>query len=371
MNKRHIAVLLLFSMMLNYNTVFAEQKEYYDTDSFLTVLQIPEKENAIVLTLEEATQRALARSTTLKNSNMDLNISEQKLENEQKNIANGHTFQQLLEYIKQNANYTTSLLSRQVAEEGVKFSLKQVYIEIINQEREIALAKQNIKNTEKELLIARTKAKLGLLSEQELNNQELSYQKALTNLQQQESNVKSAYQSLAKLIDIDIDDNYQLVLEAVYEPLELELSLDTYIKSKINTDPTIEQKQINLDTATSEAKLTHATVTDSTTADEEADNSVAKASLSLSDEKLNLKEKIQNCYDNIMNLEKNYQNNLLELETLKQQYSIAQKKYDLEQCTELDVLKAKQSVAEKESEIIGQMYEHMLLIEQFENSYLL
>ena len=135
MNKRHIAVLLLFSMMLNYNTVFAEQKEYYDTDSFLTVLQIPEKENAIVLTLEEATQKALARSTTLKNSNMDLNISEQKLENEQKNIANGHTFQQLLEYIKQNANYTTSLLSRQVAEEGVKFSLKQVYIEIINQER--------------------------------------------------------------------------------------------------------------------------------------------------------------------------------------------------------------------------------------------
>ena len=89
------------------------------------------------------------------------------------------------------------------------------------------------------------------------------------------------------------------------------------------------------------------------------------------DTRLNLKEKIQNCYDNIIKLETNYQNNLLELETLKQQYSIAQKKYELEQCTELDVLKAKQSVAEKESEIIGQMYEHMLLMEQFENSYLL
>ena len=70
---------------------------------------------------------------------MDLQISEQKLESEEKNIAGGHTFQQLLNYIKQNANYTTSKLSQEVAQEGVKFSLKQVYIEIINKEREIAL----------------------------------------------------------------------------------------------------------------------------------------------------------------------------------------------------------------------------------------
>ena len=59
------------------------------------------------------------------------------------------------------------------------------------------------------------------------------------------------------------------------------------------------------------------------------------------------------------------------METLKQQLTITQKKYELQQNTELDVLKAEQSVAEKESEIISQIYEHMLLIEQFENSYLL
>ena len=59
------------------------------------------------------------------------------------------------------------------------------------------------------------------------------------------------------------------------------------------------------------------------------------------------------------------------METLKQELTIVQKKYELKQNTELDVLKAKQNVAEKESNIISQMYEHMLLMEQFENSYLL
>lgn len=368
MNKKCVAITLLFALTWNVTTAFAQQTNTLD---FITVLEIPQKQNATILTLEEATQKALTRSTTLKSSNMDLNISEQKLEDEENNIANGHTFQQLLQYIKQNAEYASSKLSREVAEESVKFSLKQVYIDIINKEREIVLLEKSIKNTEKELLITKTKSKLGLISEQELQNQLLSYQKALENVQQQQMNVQSAYQSLAKLIDIDVDENYQLTLEPVYEPLEMELSLETYIKSKINTDPNIKQKQINLETVTSEAKFTHSTVPDTVTADEEADNSVAKAELSLSDEKANLKTKIENCYDSIVKLETSYQNNLLELETLKQQLTITQKKYELQQCTELDVLKAEQSVAEKESEMVGQVYEHMLLIEQFENSYLL
>ena len=366
MKKR--CIVLLLAMLANSITVFGAESANYNY--FLTELQIPVKTDAVVLTLEEATQKALTHSTTLKNSNMDLSISEQKLESEENNIAGGYTFQQLLNYIKQNANYTTSKLSREVTEEGVKFSLKQVYIEIINKEREIALIKQNIKNTENELLITKTKAKLGLISEQEVNNQELNYQKTLANVQQQEINVKNAYQSLAKLINMDTE-TYQLTLEPVYMPLELEMSLDTYIKGKINTDPNIKQKQISLDTAESEAKFTHATVPETTTADEEADNSVAKASLSLADEKTNLRTKIENCYDSIVNLETSYNNNLQELETLKKQLAIVQKKYELKQNTELDVLKAKQSIAEKESEIIGQMYEHMLLMEQFENSYLL
>lgn len=364
---KYLAAFLMASVVCIHSMIV----DVFAFESFSpTMIEIPQKVDAQELSLEEATQRALSRSTTLKNSNMDLNISEQKMEDRENDIANGHTLQQLLEYIKQNANYTTSLLSREVAEEGVKFSLKQVYIDIINQEREIALTQQSMKNTEKELLVSKTKLKLGMISEQEYQSQQLNYQKTLANTEQKQRNVESAYQSLAKLIDLDTT-NLQLTLEPVYEPLEMELSLDTYIKSKINTDPNIKQKQINLDTATSEAKFTHASVSDTVTADEEADNSVAKAELALSDEKANLKSKLQNCYDNIIQLESNYDNSMLELENLKKQLTIAEKKYELQQNTELDVLKAKQSIAEKESEIIGLIYEHMLLIEQFQNSYLL
>jgi len=126
MNKRCIVMMLVMAVTINTATVFAQQTHTLD---FITVLETPQKQNAIELTLEEATQKALTRSTTLKNNNMDLNISEQKLEDEENNIANGHTFQQLLQYIKQNADYASSKLSREVTEENVKFSLKQVYID--------------------------------------------------------------------------------------------------------------------------------------------------------------------------------------------------------------------------------------------------
>ncbi len=108
---------------------------------------------------------------------MDLNISEQKLEDEENNIASGHTFQQLLQYIKQNADYASSKLSREVTEENVKFSLKQVYIDIINKRKRNCATGKSIQNTEKELLITKTKSKLGLISEQELQSQLLNYQK--------------------------------------------------------------------------------------------------------------------------------------------------------------------------------------------------
>lgn len=192
-------MMLVMAVTINTATVFAQQTHTLD---FITVLETPQKQNAIELTLEEATQKALTRSTTLKNNNMDLNISEQKLEDEENNIANGHTFQQLLQYIKQNADYASSKLSREVTEENVKFSLKQVYIDIINKEREIVLLEKSIQNTEKELLITKTKSKLGLISEQELQSQLLNYQKALENVQQQQMNVQTAYQSLAKLIGL-------------------------------------------------------------------------------------------------------------------------------------------------------------------------
>ncbi len=150
-------MMLVMAVTINTATVFAQQTHTLD---FITVLETPQKQNAIELTLEEATQKALTRSTTLKNNNMDLNISEQKLEDEENNIASGHTFQQLLQYIKQNADYASSKLSREVTEENVKFSLKQVYIDIINKEREIVLLEKSIQNTEKELLITKTKSKL-------------------------------------------------------------------------------------------------------------------------------------------------------------------------------------------------------------------
>ena len=83
MKKSMIAFLLIGAMSANSVTVFAQEatEEYVaseDTLGFLTVLQIPEKKDAIELTLEEATQKALSRSTALKTSNMDLNISAEK-----------------------------------------------------------------------------------------------------------------------------------------------------------------------------------------------------------------------------------------------------------------------------------------------------
>lgn len=372
--KQIVAFIAVITVTTGVQTAYGSEITEETSLAFLSEFTIPQKEDATLLTLEEAIEKAVKNSTALKTANLNLELSEKKTDRAASTFINsvsGESLSNLLNLIKQNASYSNSLISQKIQQESLKYSMKKTYIEILNMERSVVLQKMNAKSSEKELTIARTKAKLGLISEKELSDQELSYQSTQAEIQSKEKALEEAYATLNTLIGNKNGTIYQIALEPQYEELALDIPIESYASSRASTDLNIQKLEREVDVAESQLKVASADLTSGIDSEQEAENNVATAQMNLNDSKRSLVNSITSCYNSILQAETAYNNSLKELENLKKAYEISQNEYKMGLITENEMEKSKQQVAEKESTLIGQIYEHMLLIEQFENTYLL
>ena len=339
---------------------------------FHTTLTVFGEETKVELSLEEATKMALAHSTALISENLSAEISKEKMDDIHSEDIGNYNKSQLLSYLKQAANYANSKLSQQLKEEGVALSLKKAYIQAINLEQEIAVEKNSLNISNKELEVSRVKAERGLISHANWQELKLAYEKSKKQLDAKEADLQSSYRALSILIGKDENTVYHLSLEPKYEKLALSLTLEGYINNKIASGLNVQQQIRNVETAESEKRLTTAIISDDNIyANQEATNSLTTAQLTLADTKTQLRDSLLNCYKNIVSLETAIEMNQKELDKLNQDFAIAQTKLKQQTDIQLSADKAEHAVFSMESTITAQIYEHMLLMEQFDKSYLL
>ncbi len=371
MIKRAAAILLILSVAAQATPALAGETAsaaYYE--EFNSVMGIQENSETEVLTLDTAIEKALKNNTNLKMTNAELELNEDERDDLYNDFIYKGTdgFSELLSIIKYDINRANSLMNYEQQKASVENSMKSAYVTLLNAERSLALEEMALKNDEAELVISRKKATLGMISSQELSESELSYLKSKAALSEKEKSLEEAYASFNVLIGENSDKRYKLVLEEDFTPLQMDTSIDSYITRKLTSSTNIKQKENNLELAEKQLDMFYANGSASYAS---LENSVTNASLSLKDAKEALKNSIRSCYNEIMTLESNYSNNLSQLEILKTKYETTKKKYELNMATELEVKQAQYEVANMQSTIIGQIYEHMLLAEQFENVDLL
>lgn len=349
-------------------------EEQTNAVDFLTVLAIAQREDAEVLTLDEAIEKAVKNSSALKQSNNSLKLSEKKVDRASNTYlasTSDASISNLMNLIEQNASYSNSSISREIEEESLKYSMKQTYVDIINTEREIALEKLMLSNSQKELIVTREKAKLGLLSQKDLADAELAYQTSLTGVQSKQKTLEDAYATFDILIGNNDGTTYQLILEPKYERLELDIPIESYATSKSASDLNVQKLKKEVEVAEQSLKTVNVDYSAGIDSLQEANNSLATAQMNLSDTKEELKNKIISCYNSILQKETEYDDAFAELENLKKTNEINQSKYDMGLITQIELEQTKEQIAQKESSIIQLMYEHMMLVEQLENTYLL
>lgn len=375
MKKRYIALLFafIFSISINIQT-FAKE---IVTSDFVEVFEI-KSNNYEELPIDTALDKAIKNSTSVKINSLTLQLNEKQEEQASESyfsFFSSNTSDRLSEFLslmRQRATIKNNESEKKVLEEKLKYEMTDAYINILNLEREIQLLETSLKIETSNLRISKEKQILGLITEQEYNNLQLAYEKNKVNLETRKKSLNSAYATLNILIgEDDTTKKYRLLIEPKMEYLELNSDIEIYAQSRAEQSATVEQLIRNVDIAKNSVKLGGALASASEISNMSNENTLAQAEMNLNDTKVELKNRIVDTYNSIIQLEENFENNMKELESLKHELKIAQAKYEMNLITENTLESTKYNVANMENTLISQMYEHMQLIEKIKNANLI
>ena len=340
-------------------------------DTYSTMIEADDS-SLTSITLEEVIKKTISNSSTVKETSASLALQEDSLEIAATELtySSGADLSTVIALIKSQVNYKNSLISQSSEKESITYAVKQTYIEIIETERELKLAAATIETDKKNLQIAKIKNKMGTLSNQDLKEQQLSYEKTLATLENKEIALEADYIALNVQMGVDISSRYNFQLPIEYEELNLSIPLESYINSTVAKAASVKQKVNSLSLAEQQFTVTAAT-SETVGAYASAQNSVATAEMSLADAKTSVAETLRNLYNTITESEITISNNTKELETLKEKLAAVETKYEMGTASLIELETAENNVASMENTIISNLYAHMLNVEKFNNPTLL
>ena len=268
---------------------------------------------------------------------------------------------------------SSSMTQNRYTEEITKLTLestvKSYFTSILSDESSLEVAKKEAEVKKTQYLQGQTKNKMGLISDYDLRTLETDYKTAVDNVETLERTIEEEYRSFNQLLGISDDTEYELVYDIEYTPYEMGQSMTQYIQNKLNTDYTIKQLEQNVDDAEFNKNYMSMSSTNSQSASNKYSYEEAKSTLKTAKEDKELA--IQNAYNEVKELEDQYETAQRNLETAKSNLELAELNYSLGRNTALDVTMAELDVEEAENTLAQIVYSHDMKIYQLENTELL
>ena len=230
MKKYVFAALMTASLLLFDSSVFAAESE------------VTQETQENILTVEEATKKAIDFSRTIKKNNENINITDDglsttinqlKASSESADIINLNV--KLKEAYKNIATYTAN---NEIEKEKLELNIIEIFSDIIKAENELDLFEKDIAIKEKELKVTEVKAAIGKISKLEYDSAVLSYNNSLSELSDKKKAIEKAYTQLNKILGIEDSEKYSVSLDISYEPLE-DYDLDYEISRAVSTNQNI------------------------------------------------------------------------------------------------------------------------------------
>ena len=385
MKKRYLAVLTAVFMAFSPVNSFAadenttetteetaaEQGQNDLTEQFSTFITSQYDDELETLTFDDAVEKALRNNSSLNNLKASMDLAESQLEiqyNEAYSSEEG--FSGLISFLNSQSSYQNDELSVVAQEESVKHSMKESYINIIELQRDVALSELSLKNDELNLALSKIQLSNGKISQSEYDNLNLAYNTAKEQLETKKETLEMEYVSLNLLMGTDISNRYNFVMEAVYEPFELDIPIESYINGKVALSNSVRQAEKNYETTKQTSKLTPLNSSE-IGGYQSAQNSLNSAEMSYEDAKDSVYQSLYQKYNSIVQEEKDYSSGLEELKLLQEEFERTQIKYLSGNASYYELLTAQYNVAEKENTLLTTVYSHMLLSEELTNTELM
>ena len=260
-------------------------------------------------------------------------------------------------------------IGTQLTELGLEVGLKSMFVNIIANEKGLELAKEAAEMQKTLYLQGYTKYRLGMLSKYNLEQLQITYEKAKNSLEAQEYTLEQLYVKLNDMMGVSVEQRYELVYDVTFVPYEMGLTMDQYINAAMKDDLSIALMELEVETAkfnrnyvpysdggtqTAQLKLTH----------EQKQRALRTA-------KAEKEVLIRNTYLQIKDLETDYTSAQADLTKALADYRAAQINYQAGNLTKVAVDGAEMAVKQAELALQGVAYQHDMYVFMFENPSLL
>lgn len=377
MNK-FICTTLAFTMLLS-SVSFAEgqtlsNKRDYSFGSDVQAVQ-DEKYPVQDLTVDQAVSKAIANSNTIKtlqesketseDSQDDLTFAFENTEDYASNLSLTIQMKKLRVALQQYDENT------EVAKQKIDYSVRSIFYGIKEAQNGIELYNESMKVQADQLKIAEVSLKLGQMSQSEYDAKVKDYKLAESNKETLQTSIDNAYASLNELMGTNANQTYNIIFDDVaYDLMPENVSVEGKINYALAVNQTVKSKKDSADVA-KYALDRYNSQYDSTSNYKESLYSYTQASRALQDAKNSLTTSVKSNINSIKNLEQTYKDNETKLENMRSTLKVYETQLSLGQTTQIVVDAYKLSIKEIENSQQTNIYNHDLLMRQFNNPNLL
>lgn len=327
------------------------------------------------LTLEEAINRAVKNSYSLKLADYNVEQSEIKREEAADDVnyipssgGNDEASRAFINLVQQDINLQISKKNRSVEEEKIAYEVFQKYTNVLSAQQNYELAELSLEYAKYQRLAAQMNYTVGKISRQNLESAILNYNNQESNLAQSRSSLEQSYLQLNELIGLSGSERPILADDFTWEPLEIS-DLDTEISRRISASPTLWNAEKSVELA--ELSLTLYTFSGEVTGNNYTSRNidVKKAELSAAQTRDQLRQSLRNTYTSICDLEEQYNSLQQDLKLKESEYQGLQLKYKLGLIAKGDLLAKEVELAQQRKSINDVIYQHQLLKMSFDKPW--
>ncbi|WP_018887866.1 TolC family protein [Paenibacillus massiliensis] len=252
------------------------------------------------------------------------------------------------QYNSSNVNYLMALRNIDTVKDQIAYKTVVAYYGVLSSERALQTTETSLEIARAEEQAALAKASKGKLSGAARDEFVQSRIEAEQSLTQAQDTLKQKRESLLTMLGMGLNETLVLSDTPAYQEPE-KLDIETYIQKVISYDPTIWQKERSVELA--ELNVTYFSFNSSDGEYELVKMSVADANSELTNSKKELGESLRSTYYNQQNLQQQYEQVQGKLTAAHNALTIVNKKWERGLVTQIDVMKAEQSVSNLEVQL--------------------
>jgi len=260
------------------------------------------------------------------------------------------------------AQLALSLLdpNEKALKETLEYNLMSCFAQTIALEKTLVLTDKGLEISRKNLDYASLQLQLGLLSQFDYDTMTYNYQKSLNSREEIVDGINTYYRVLNKLMGQKLENKYTLVLELEYKPLADNFNITAAVNNAINSSSDIKKLEKDIDLIEYDIKHLVYDKIDLDNKKKMLENSKAEKERELEATKTQIEMDLLNNYDEVRDLERQYDSYTKELAQLKLDLDILLKQLELGQVIQLQVDSQQLKVELKEESIRSAIYNHSI-----------